>query len=253
VSEAWLAPPRDLPLQRGEVHVWRLFLEPPPAALARILASLAPDERERAESFVFERDRVRFVAARGALRAILGSYLGISAGAVRFRYGARGKPALAGTGAAEAIEFNLSHSDTLGLAAFAVGARLGVDLERLRAVDDADGIAERFFSPRERAEYGSLEAHERVIGFFNCWTRKEAYVKAVGDGLAIPLDAFDVSLAPGDDPRLISIAGAPASAWTLYALLPARDYAAALAVEGSGWQIRRWDWDWPGDPPAIGG
>jgi 4'-phosphopantetheinyl transferase len=239
VTPDWLPPPRDIRLAEGECHVWRLELDPPADAVAARAEVLEQEERARAARFVFERDRVRFVAARAALRAALARYLGIPAAEVRFRYGPRGKPALAQT-SDPPLEFNVSHSRGLGLAAFALRSAVGVDVEALRTVIDADRIVERFFSPRERTEYRALPSDRRVEAFFNGWTRKEAYVKALGDGLACPLDSFDVTLTPGAAARL-ETRGGGRGAWSLHPLTPAPGYTGALVLEGESWQLRCWD------------
>ena len=140
------------------------------------------------------------------------------------------------------LRFNLSHSQGLALYAVTRGREIGVDLECIRPISDAEQIAERFFSAHENAVFRTIPAHEKPKAFFNCWTRKEAYLKALGDGLARPLDEFDVSLAPGEPAKLLRIEGAPqeASRWSLNRLEPGSGYVAALAVEGYGYQLKCW-------------
>jgi 4'-phosphopantetheinyl transferase len=160
------------------------------------------------------------------------------------RYGPHGKPHLAGEFDG-ALQFNLAHSHELALFAFARGPELGIDLEWLQPLQDLEQIAARFFSPRENAVLRTLPKSQWVQAFFNCWTRKEAYLKATGDGLARPLEHFDVSLAPGKPARLLYVEGdaRESERWFLRALTPAPGYAAALAVEeGQHCRLVRWRW-----------
>jgi 4'-phosphopantetheinyl transferase len=213
--------------------------------VGRLRGTLAEDERVRAARFHFEKDRCRFVAARGALRAILGRYLRVPPARLRFRYGPHGKPALAAEFAGSGLEFNVSHSHSLALLAVARGRALGVDVERLRADAAGREIAERFFSAYEVSALCGLPAARQPRAFFDCWTRKEAYVKARGEGLSFPLADFDVSLRPGEPAALLCVRGdeREAERWTLRALDVAPDYAAALVAEGSGWQLKTWRWE----------
>ncbi len=213
-----------------EVHVWRVDLDGVPEGA--VASSLSADERERAGRFRFERDRRRFVVARGVLRRLLGRYLDREPARVRFGYGPRGKPFVAAGGG---LRFNLSHSAGLALLAFGWRREVGVDVERVRPVPEAEDIARRYFSRWEEAELRRLPAGERQAAFFRCWTRKEAFVKATGDGLSRPLDGFDVTLAPGEPARLLRLAGEPAAGHRFWIedVSPGRGFAAALAVEGS--------------------
>ena len=234
-------------LGRGEVHVWRTALDLDPPRVAALADSLSPDERDRAARFHFERDRVRFTVARGVLRALLGRYLDLPAPALAFDYGAHGKPALAAAMGARAmagspgaeVRFNLSHSAGVALCAVTRGRDVGVDVEGLRADFATDEIAERFFSPAERVALRALPAAARCAAFFACWTRKEAYIKARGLGLAIPLDAFDVSLAPHEPAALLATRDEPGETvrWSLQALTPGVGFAGALVAEGHGWRV----------------
>lgn len=238
----WLHPPESLRLAYDDVHVWRAFLGLGAEHVQDLQRTLTLDERERAERFHFQRDRIRFIVTHGLLRAILGRYVGVEPSQLRFCYNSHGKPALTREFDGEMIRFNLSHSHELALYAVTRGREVGVDLEHIRA-DLADGqIAEQFFSPREVAELCALPADMQTAAFFNCWTRKEAYVKARGEGLSLPLDQFDVSLAPGEPVALVSTAGdsSEAARWSLQALFPGPGYAAALAVEGHFWQLKCW-------------
>jgi 4'-phosphopantetheinyl transferase len=217
----------------GEVGVWRVELDAEVPALAGYLGDLAPDERERAGRFHFERDRCRFVIARGVLRRLLAEALGSAPGEVAFRYGRHGKPELAGGQAASRLRFNVAHSDGLALFALAWGRGVGIDVERVRSGIDGEGIARRFFSAHEVAALHALPAAVREQAFFRCWTCKEAYVKALGQGLSLGLDRFDVSLDPAAPVALLAHRGAPEapSRWMLVDVAAAPGYAAALAVE----------------------
>ncbi len=241
---SWPLPPKTSRLTCDEVHVWRAALDQSPSLVARLFYSLATDERERAEGFYFHKDREHFIVARGLLRAILGRYLTIDPAQLRFNYSSYGKPSLPSESGGDALRFNLSHSHGLALYAFTRGREVGIDLERVRP-DVADGqIAERFFSPREVAMLCELPVKKQTQAFFNCWTRKEAYIKARGEGLSLPLNQFDVSLAPGEPARLLGTREHPqeASRWCLQELIPAPEYTAALAVEGHGWRLASWEW-----------
>lgn len=250
VLDRFAVPPPRLALPReGEVEVWTVPLDPPPAAVERLAALLSPDERRRAERFHFERHRRRFAVGRGALRSLLAGYLGTPPEAVRFDYGPKGKPFLAAgpDGERPRLCFNLSNSEELALVAFARGAELGADLERLRPMPDGLQIAERFFSAAERQVLAAQPAEERDRAFFRCWTRKEAYLKAVGDGITVRLDAFDVTLAAGEAPRMLSIDGDPdrGAAWSLVHVEPAPGYLGALALparDDGPWRLSGWRW-----------
>jgi 4'-phosphopantetheinyl transferase len=209
--------------------------------------NLAADEQARAERFYFERDREHFIAARGVLRTILGCYLNRVPECLSFCYSSHGKPALAGEPGGDAICFNVSHSHGVALYAVTRGREVGIDLERIRFDVAVAEIAERFFSRREVAMLRALPTEVQHQAFFRCWTRKEAYIKARGEGLSLPLDQFDVSLAPGEPAAVLGTQRDPseASRWSLQELTPAPDYVAALAVEGHGWHLTCWQWPDP--------
>ncbi|HEX8458500.1 MAG TPA: 4'-phosphopantetheinyl transferase superfamily protein [Pyrinomonadaceae bacterium] len=248
MTETWFTQIGFVPLADGEVHLWRAALTPDaPATLERFHATLAPDEKATAARYRFRRHRDHYVAARGILRQLLARYLSAPPESLRFTYSAYGKPALdpSAHGAQPSLRFNLSHSHELALYAFARGRDLGIDLEHVRADLAGAEIAARFFSAREVSALRALSTEEmRVRAFFNCWTRKEAYIKARGEGLSHPLDAFDVSLAPGDPAVLLGTRGDPSelTRWTLHALDAGADYAAALVVAGGEHTLRLWQW-----------
>jgi 4'-phosphopantetheinyl transferase len=223
------------------IDVWSIRLDRPDDEVARLAGSLAPDERARAERFVFPRDRRRFRVARAALRAILASYLDLAPSALAFDYGPRGKPRLVG---AAGLDFNLAHSHELALCAVTPGQPVGVDLEWLRPMADLLPLARTAFSAGEVAALLALPEAERLAAFFRGWTRKEAYIKARGDGLALPLDGFDVSLAPGQPPALLASRLDPAepARWSFHHLEPAEGYLGALAVAGPADAPRLIEW-----------
>jgi len=229
-------------LSADEVHVWRASLDVAGTLVRSAAELLDAAEWARAERFLEERHRHRFVVGRAALRVLLGGYLGAAPRDVALVYGEHGKPRLAPEGGVpHPLRFNLSHCGGVALYAFALGRELGVDVERPRAGLDAEGIAERFFSRRESAELRALPVGERSRAFASGWTRKEAYLKGLGSGLARPLAGFSVSLAPSDPVRLEDD---DAGGWEIRVLEPGEGYAGALAVErGRGLHVRWLEWE----------
>jgi 4'-phosphopantetheinyl transferase len=194
---------------------------------------LSADERERAGRFAFERDRRRYIVARARLRQLLGERLGAAPESLQFVYKPHGKPALARCPGRRDLRFNVSHCGEVAAYAFAEGRAVGVDIEEIRELPDAEDIAMRFFSRRERAAYMRLPVRERPQGFFNCWTRKEAFIKALGSGLSCPLDSFDVSFAPGRPARILRVGRVAASrcGWTLRSFVPGPGLVGAVALQ----------------------
>jgi len=211
-------------LASDEVHTWCASLDVPSETLARLYASLTPDERQRSARFQFDRDRQRFIVARGVLRELLGRYLETDPGDVSFVYNAFGKPDLSPR-FGRPLKFNLSHAAGLALIAITTASSVGVDLEYIRLQSDYPEIARRFFSAAEVDALSGLQSDAYAAAFMNCWTKKEAYVKARGEGLTMPLTEND-----------------SATRWSLYTLQPAPDYAGALAIEGTAWRLRHWQW-----------
>ena len=232
----------DLPdpyptLSALEVHVWHANLDDHAPHSLQFL--LTEDEISRANRFHFASDRNHFIVARGLLRKLLAGYLGTDAGDLRLVYAEKGKPALA-EGQGSLLNFNLAHSRGLAIYAFSLGREVGVDLEFMRADLAGDKIAERFFSPTEIVALDAVPQEQRQRAFFDCWTRKEAYIKARGDGLSMPLDEFDVSLAPGEPAALLRNHKEPAEVrrWTMQSIPVPSGYVAALVVEGHDWQLK---------------
>jgi 4'-phosphopantetheinyl transferase len=211
-----------------EVQVWGVWLSGSDASLAYYRSMLSPQELQRAERFRFEHLRHSYTRSRGSLRLLLAHYLGRPPNEIQLICRPKGKPILRDS---SQIDFNASHSGQMALYAFTVGCELGIDVEQLRKLDDAESIAARFFSTAEASELLSLTPEQRGPAFFRCWTRKEAYVKAVGDGLAIPLNRFQVTLLPGIPARFVQLASdmGTAADWTLDHLELAPGYLGALA------------------------
>ena len=241
---SWEPPPKTLILPSDAVHVWRASLHVSASYLRTLEDTLTADECARAERFYLQKHREHFIAGRGLLRNILSRYLGKEPEQLCFCYNSYGKPALIQETGVEGFCFNLSHSHGMALYAMTRGREIGIDIERFRSDVEAEKLAERFFSPREAAVLRALPEHLRAEGFFNCWTRKEAYIKAEGKGMSIPLRAFDVSLTPGEPAALLRTQKHPqeTSHWSLQALNLEPGYAAALAVKGHGWDLKCWQW-----------
>ena len=235
----WSKPAESLTFKSGEVHVWRLSLDQPEEVLTRFRGSLDPSELERAQRFYFEGLRRHFVAGRGFLRAVLARYLRASPEALSFSYGAYGKPSLA----QRPLQFNMSHSHGVALLAVSEDKQLGVDVEHIRSDFATEDIARRFFSRAEVEVFDKLAEDERVNAFFRCWTRKEAYIKAIGLGLSQPLDGFDVTLAPGEPAVLVRAGEGDTGRWTFSDINVGAAFAAALAAESPVSEIRCWDFD----------
>jgi 4'-phosphopantetheinyl transferase len=237
----WEQIPASWTLASDEVHVWRARLDRSEREREVLLASLSDDEHRRAARFHFAEGRNHYIAGRGMLRQILARYLGIAPGDLRFGYNRHGKPCLQGEAR---LRFNLSHSRGLALYCVALDREVGVDVEFMRPDFACTSIAERFFSANEVAVLRELPDAERVAAFFRCWTRKEAYIKARGKGLAIPLDHFDVSLRPDEPAELLDDRDRPTETgrWRMDGLDPGAEFAGALAVEGHNWRLRRGDW-----------
>jgi 4'-phosphopantetheinyl transferase len=211
---------------------------------------LSPDEEERARRFRYEMLRRRFRVGRGVLRLLLGGYTGRPPNRLTFAYGPRGKPFLDNPSGAPPLHFNLGHSDASWLLGVTRVGRLGVDLERVRPGRDVDGLIEAHFSPREIAAFRGVDAAARTRAFLAGWTRKEAFLKASGDGLAVELDSFDVTLGPGAPPAVTRVDGehGPAGRWTLLHLEPTADYVGAACIDGTG--VRPSGWRWAGGSPG---
>ena len=235
-------PGRGVPvLAQGDVHVWLAKIDCDPVLRGAFQDVLSPDELHKAACFHFPRDRARYICARGQLRVLLGRYLGIEARRVRLRYNRFGKPYLDGEDAGR-LYFNVAHTRGVALYALRAAAEVGVDIEYMSREVEFAGIARQFFSAQEYAALSALPPSLQRRAFFNAWVRKEAYVKAVGQGLSIRLSDFSVSLAPGQPAGLLAIGDAERAheRWRLQALdVPSR-YVAAVATEGDALRLRCW-------------
>jgi 4'-phosphopantetheinyl transferase len=237
-SNPWTLNPDRFDLGENEIHIWRAYLDCGDSVLRKFETTLAPDEKSRANHFIFLPGRRSFIAARGILRELLGQYLNRPPDEVEFSYHPQGKPFLRDP-SHQSFHFNISHSHGMALFSFAWGRELGVDVELVKPDFAGDEIAKRYFSPDEFIELQALPPSLRAQGFFRCWTLKEAYIKARGGGLNIPLDSFHVSFTPGQ-PQLLR--SDDSARWNLCSLAPDPLYAGALVAEGEAWQARYWEW-----------
>jgi|SRR5262245_3339811 len=240
----WNPAPGAISIRSDEVHVWLARLDQPVATVAECRTVLAMEERARADRFHFEKDRTAYTVARAALRTLLGKYLGLPHAEMQFQYTDHGKPYLAHAFNSVSINFNVSHSYGLALLAFAIGRQVGVDVERIRPDFGTLEIARRFFSAREIESLLAQPPGEQAYCFFNCWTRKEAYIKAIGEGLSCPLHLFDVTLGIDEPARLLAtrVRSQDASKWSLHNLDVGAGHKAAVIAEGTDWQLKCWRW-----------
>jgi len=250
-DSVWPSPPKLLCLAGDEVHVWRAALDLPQDRLRELRALLSGDELNRADRLIRVQDRSAFVAGRGILRDIMGRYLRIAPEEVSFSYGKHGKPSL-DRGEAGVLRFNASHSSGLLLIAVTLDREIGIDVERVRPLGDVDAIVERFFSEREKMEFRLVSPDVKHEAFYACWTRKEAYLKAIGEGLGHPLRIFSVSVLPTEAAGFSAqgLSSEETSSWALRDLRPQGGYAAAVAVRGPPWSLRCWQWSGSAVPPV---
>jgi 4'-phosphopantetheinyl transferase len=239
--QVWKRGPVAPVIWPNEVHVWRANLELPWSWTFDEALSL--DDRARADRFRFESDRRRFCTARASLRLILGRYLKTKPGRLQLDVGKCGKPYFADEKASMGLRFNLSHSNRLALIAITRNREVGVDVEFVRPDFVTNDVAEHFFSRAEAEQFSKMPSELRTQSFFNCWTRKEAYIKARGEGLSCPLDQFDVSFSPKAPPMILDtrIEGDDGERWSLEELHPEPGYTASLAVDGTISRLVLWD------------
>jgi len=239
---SWSHAPSPPAFPTGRVDVWRVCLDEAATAGSEV-SVLSPDEIARAGRFHFEKDRTHFTRCRSALRHILADYLSIPATEIRFEYLTSGKPQLAAEQNPR-LQFNVSHSANIALIAVGSEHRLGVDIEQIRSDVDTNSLAERFFSVRERAGLQALPDPIRVLGFFACWTRKEAFLKATGDGFSFPLADFSVTTHPDLDSRLEDIKGNTEAGkqWFLADLSVVDGFRATVALERSYSRLETYAW-----------
>lgn len=238
-------------LNTNGIDIWQIGFESVDGnRLQRLRELLSPDEIQRADRFYFERDRRRFAVARAAMRWILGQYAHVPPQNLVFAYGPKGKPELSGPVPDSGIAFNLSHSGEFAMLAITNKLTVGVDIEFIKPDFGGNEIAERFFSANEVARLQSLPASQQAEAFFSCWTRKEAYIKAIGDGLYVPLDSFEVAFGPDVPAELLVVKTDPreVSRWSMYNLEAPPGYKAALVAEGKGHNLRRILWQGDREP-----
>lgn len=230
-------------LAAGEVHVWMAFAEGCAVAPQRF-EMLDPTEREAAMRFRFDRHRPAYILAHAMLRDVLGRYLDRSARDIQIGRDSFGKPYLIEAGSPALLHFNLSHSGEVVLAAVARDRSVGIDVEEIRPIDDLDSLVSAFFSPQEQAAILSEQSPAREQAFFRCWTRKESYIKALGQGMSIPLNSFDTEIASGESGRLLPGAAErpEVKAWWLTDLALPDGYAGALTVEEGVERLRSFRW-----------
>ena len=238
---AWSRPPDKLDLQSYQVDVWRARLELTSHVLNQLKSTLSEEETERAARFHFSADEDRFIAAHGCLRDVLARYLHCEPRKLNFSTNRYGKPTLCD----HKLEFNLTHSGEYALIAITRESKVGVDVERIRQGISSQVIAQQYFSKSEVAELQASPLAGREIAFFSCWTRKEAYIKAHGLGLSLPLESFDVSVNPDGPAMLRATRPDPheTARWTLLSLEINSCYASAIVVEGRELELRLWDWN----------
>jgi 4'-phosphopantetheinyl transferase len=237
-SGPWSLPPVSLRLADDELHVWRASL-PIGASMQRFEASLSSEEKERAGKFLVAHAREQFIASRSILRELLSAYLRVPAVEISISYGHYGKPSVADSAGSSPLCFNGSHSQGLAVFAFTREREVGIDIEKIRPEVATEEIAERFFSKAEIADLATLPPQLRSEGFFRCWTRKEAYIKARGLGLQIPLQSFDVAVQADEAQQIGEGNNLP---WSLYSFEPASGFVGAVAAQGSDWRLRYFSW-----------
>jgi 4'-phosphopantetheinyl transferase len=224
------------PLTDSDIHIWCASLNISHEELSHHVSLLSLDEKARAERFYFEKDRDHFIVGRGLLRTIISYYLKVEPAQIIFFYEEYGKPALKSELRDKTFEFNLSHSKGLALYIFSWNRKVGIDVEYIHSMPDMDDFAERFFSPRESAFINSLSGQQKEIAFFKLWTCKEAFLKANGNGLTVPINEVEISLESEGSVTLEAIGEEKEqiSHWQLEIFNPVQGYQAALAVEGKG-------------------
>ncbi|MEL6493783.1 MAG: 4'-phosphopantetheinyl transferase superfamily protein [Cyanobacteria bacterium J06623_7] len=243
VNLIWKCPPQTPTLKDREIHIWRANLELPLSNLERLTTFLSADEIIRANRFRFPQHQRRFIASRGILRQLLGNYLGINASKLVFAYEARGKPFLA-LPQNQSLQFNISHSHEYALLAFTREHQIGVDIEYQRPIPDALKIANRFFSATESQLLKQAPESEQANLFFQLWTAKEAYLKALGMGLSGSLSSVEIALDSSKQPYIHFSASDCNSDWLLHPCIPAPNYVGATAVniETAPAQILFFNW-----------
>jgi 4'-phosphopantetheinyl transferase len=238
---SWLPGNFDFESLGNEVHIWCLSVKSCIDDISNLAETLSEDELVRAARFHSDRHKNNYIISHGSLRVLIGHYLNIEPQDLRFRHERSGKPSLDPHYHADSdLKFNLSHSQDLSLFAFTFGCEIGIDCEHIRQLPDADAIVERFFSKQEIEYFTALPEDKKELAFFASWTRKEAYIKALGSGLSMPLNSFTISMGPDEPARLLHVAGGsnePAK-WKLKSWEPASGYIAAVAIKSVDLNLR---------------
>lgn len=229
--QVWPTPPKNLTLEKNDVHIWCTNLDLSREKIQQLETILSQEEINRANQFYFEKHRHRFIVARSSLRIILGQYINIKSDRIQFDYTPKGKPYLVGR---EEIEFNVSHSENMSLYGVTGNRPIGVDIEYLRPIEDAAKLAKRFFCPSEYEVISPLAPGEREKAFFRAWTAKEAFLKATGEGIGGGLDQVEIDLTSQESIKLLKIQNNchAANEWSLLPLILADDYIGAVVVKG---------------------
>jgi 4'-phosphopantetheinyl transferase len=239
-------------LPKDEVHVWHASLEAPPDVVTVLKSLLSEEETHRALRYQLRQHTYRFVVGRGLLRILLGHYLGAPPEDLRFAYSHFGKPELTGASQGSELRFDLWHTHGKILYALSYGRDVGVDIEYMSQTVDRELIVERFCSEHEKSHYSTVPGELKQEAFLNCWTRKEAYIKARSQGLAIPLESFSVSLIPGAPVALLDTGEMREDEvpWSLHGVSFGPEYVAAVAVRGSNYALRTREWVWQQNRPG---
>jgi len=242
-SETFVSQP-SLKLTTAKVQIWQASLEQPVEVIQKLEALLSEEEAQRANRLRYRQHRQFFIARRGILRHLLSQHTGADPEKIQLVYTQSGKPLLSSLDETSDICFNLAHSGRLGVYVFTRGRRVGIDLEAIRFVNEMDRVAEMNFSPEEYRKFETIGEGERSAAFYRCWTRKEAFLKAVGDSVSCPLQEFEVSLEPGAPAELLAVRGSKEQAqkWSMHDLRIQDGYAASLVVEGDGYSISHKQW-----------
>jgi 4'-phosphopantetheinyl transferase len=243
-AQTWLPSTGESRLPKEEVHVWQVDVKSLAGRVHQLTDLLSDQERSRASAFVHALDRERFLVSHAILRILIGGYLNMAPAKLKFAEIARRKPCLEGASADSNLQFNLSHSHGYVLLAFTHQRQVGVDIEHMRPLPDLEQVAARTFSAQENLHLAKLTQHEKLAAFYRCWTRKEAFVKALGSGLYYPLESFSVSIAPECSNCLLDVEDNPAEIvrWKILGLEIIPGYAAALAVDGNDWKPVFWQY-----------
>ena len=240
----WQSPPNTIHLPENTIHVWAASLRHDPTKIQQLRDFLTPDERARADRFYFEKDRVAYTAGRGQLRLLLSRYLEVEPTTIRFIYSKYGKPSLADPFAKSGLHFNVSHSQDMAIYGFSWHNELGIDVEYKyrEPTPDFTGICTHFFAPSEQAVLLSHTGEAIRHAFYRCWTRKEAYLKASGEGLSRALDSFHVTLTAHEPAKLLYVRDEPEEVerWTMMHINIGQEYTAAVCMEGKNLSMVCW-------------